>query len=126
MPVLITTAAIMALLDRTGFGASRGSFLDPGSIETRLRDLPESEPRDRALTRVRAFATRADGYESATAAALEEYAELAIDHATTADVLIAQRAESDREFEQILEDVLRLRQELLEALSSEEWNAVFG
>ena len=119
MPIVITATLVMALFGG-GKGKKRGSFLNPESIRKRVKN------NERALAIVDELEKVGRAYAQSTAASLEAYAAQAADYRSTADALIAQRRPADAAFMRALEDVIRIRQSLLGALTPEEWTKVFG
>ena len=75
MPVVATVTLISLLFD-SGSGKTRGSFLDPESIRTRIAKLPESERRARALALADEFAKIARAYQESVIPGLETYIEV--------------------------------------------------
>lgn len=125
MSVLLTIALVTSLF-RGSAGKNRGSFLNPKSIRTRLEKLPESDRRERALAMARELEKIGRAYIESVTASLNDYVAKAKQHSSTTDDLIAQRRAADAAFAQVLRDILRIRQSLLDTLSPEEWDEVFG
>ena len=124
MPVLITAAAVSRLMKTSG--DNRGSFLYPASILSRLEKLPESDRRERALGIMNDLERLGQRYVKSAKASLEAYAKEAERHSSSADSLIALRRPQDAAFARLVDDVIRIRQSLLDTLSRQEWDQVLG
>ena len=123
MPVLITITAISYLF--LG-GGSSASFLAPSALRKKLESLPEGSTRDEALAVADQIDALARAYDQATERATTTYAEDVVDHASSADSLIALLKRHDDERSEVLRRLVRLRQEMLEGLSEKEWRKVFN
>ena len=122
MPVLITITTISYLFFR---GGSSASFLAPSALRKRLEKLPADPSRDEALEIADQVDALARDYDQATERATTTYAEDVLNHASSADSLIALLKRHDEERGEVLRRLVRLRQEMLEGLSEKEWRKVF-
>jgi len=125
MPVLLTITTVAFMLSRRS-GGNRASFLDPVSLREGLEDLPEGETRERALRVADEFDRIAREYAVAAQAGLDVYEEQSARWATTATELIAELNPQDAAFARLLDDTIDVRQALLDLLTPEEWDQVFG
>ena len=125
MPVLVTATTITLILVASK-GKNRGSFLNPASVRKYLEKLPESETREQALEIADEFVRIGEEYAEAVTATLDAYAAHAAQWHTSADSLIAEMTPLDAAFARLLDEVLRVRQSLLDTLSAEEWDKVFN
>ena len=124
MPVLLTTTTI-ALILAGGEGKNRGSFLNPASVRKHLEKLPKSDTREQALETADGFVKIGKEYAETVKTALDAYAVHAAEWNVSANSLIEEMTPLDAAFEQLLNDVLRIRQSLLDTLSPKEWDKVF-
>ncbi len=124
MPVLLTATTIALLL--TGGGKNRASFLNPASVLEHLQELPASETRDRAIALASDYERFSQDYTAAATAALEAYADEASLWNASADSLIARMEPQDAAFARLLDEIIRVRQTLLDTLTPEEWDTVFA
>ena len=124
MPILVAATTITLLL--TGGGNNRASFLKPPSLLEHLQKLPESESRDRAIALASDYERFSQDYTAAATAALAAYAEEAALWNASADSLIARMEPQDAAFARLLDQVIRVRQALLDTLTPEEWDKVFA
>ena len=124
MPVLITTTTI-ALILAGGKGKNRGSFLNPASVRKYLEKLPKSETREQALEIADEFVRIGEEYAETVKTALDVYAAHAAQWNVSADSLIEKMTPLDAAFARLLNEVLRIRQSLLDTLSPDQWDKVF-
>ena len=124
MPVIATTTAITLLLVG-GKGKNRGSFLNPASVRKYLEKLPESETREQALEIADEFVRIGEAYADTVKTALDAYATHAAQWNVSADSLIEEMTPLDAAFARLLDEVLRIRQSLLDTLSPDQWDKVF-
>lgn len=122
MPVLVTLATINLLFR----GSQSASFLDPAGLAGRLEDEVErEEAREQALALARELERLAASYEESVSRGLEAYAASTRDPDARAGDLIAVLEPLDRGRQQTLEEIVRVRQALLETLTADEWDRVF-
>lgn len=124
MPVLVTIATISYLFK--GKPEDQPGFFNPAALRAQLEDLPEGPGRTEAFEIVDQLDALAREYDDATDAAMGAYIADVEKYDSTADELIADLLPSDRIRVSTLPKVISLRERLLEALSEEEWDAVFG
>jgi hypothetical protein len=91
-----------------------------------LEDLPEGETRERALGVADDFDRIARDYAAVAQASLDVYEEQSARWTTTAAELIAELKPQDAAFARLLEDTIDVRQALLDILTPEQWDQVFG
>ena len=122
MPVLVTIAAVSYL-----FGGSKdqASFLNPAGLRAKLEKLPEGSTRTRALTLTDKLDLLAKEHEDATDAVLDAYA-ADVERYTTADQLVDDFEPLDQERAKVYRELIEVRQALIDTLSLEEWDKVFG
>jgi hypothetical protein len=124
MPVLITIGAITYLFkdkpdDPVG-------FFNPSALRKRLEVLPEGPTRNEALGVMDQIDTLAQEYDDATDAAIASYITDVEQWSSTADILIEDLQPADQLRGQTLPQIIELRQQLIDALTPEEWDLVFG
>ena len=124
MPVLVTIATISYLFK--GKPEDQPGFFNPAALRAQLEALPEGPSRTEALQIMEQLDALAREYDDATDAAMGAYIADVGKYDSTADELIADLLPSDRIRVSTLPKVISLRERLLEALSEEEWDAVFG
>ena len=122
MPVLVTIAAVSYL-----FGGSKdqASFLNPAGLRAKLEKLPEGSTRTRALTLTDKLDLLAKEHEDATDATLSAYA-ADVERYTTTDQLVDDFEPLDQERAKVYRELIEVRQALIDTLSLEEWDKVFG
>ena len=125
MPVLVTATTITLIL-AAGKGKNRGSFLNPASVRKYLEKLPKSETREQALEIADEFVMIGEAYAETVKTALDAYAAHAAQWNVSADSLIEEMTPLDAAFARLLNEVLRIRQSLLDTLSPQEWDKVFN
>ena len=123
MPVLVTIATVSYL-----FGGSKdqASFLNPAGLRANLEKLPEGPARTRALALTDKLDLLAKEHEDATDAVLSAYAADVEKYTTTTDELIDDFEPLDRIRAKVYRELVDLRQALIDTLSPEEWDKVFG
>jgi hypothetical protein len=123
MPVLVTIAAVSYL-----FGGSKdqASFLNPAGLRAKFEKLPEGSARTEALALADKLDLLAKEHEDATDAALSAYAADVERYATTTDQLVDDFEPLDQERAKVYRELVELRQALIDTLSPEEWDKVFG
>ena len=123
MPVLVTIAAVSYL-----FGGSKdqASFLNPAGLRAKLEKLPEGSTRTEALVLADKLDLLAKKHEEATDATLSAYAADVERYTTTTDQLVDDFEPLDQERAKVYRELVELRQALIDTLSPEEWDQVFG
>jgi len=123
MPVLVTIAAVSYL-----FGGSKDkvSFLNPSALRAKLEKLPEGSARTESLALADKLDLLAEEHEDATDAVLHVYAADVEKYTTTTDQLVDDFEPLDRERVKVYRELIEVRQALIDKLSPEEWNKVFG
>jgi len=124
MPILVTLASIKILFK--GDADERAGFLAPVALHEKLEALPESPTRTTAL----AISDQLDGlaqtYDDATDVALSAYVIDVEKYDSTADDLIKDLQLPDQLRGATLPEVISLREQLVDVLSPEEWDQMFG
>jgi len=124
MPILITLATIKILFK--GGADEKAGFLAPVALREKLEALPESPTRTTALAISDQLDELAQKYDDATDAALSAYIADVEKYQSTADDLIKDLQLPDQLRGTTLPEVISLREKLVDALSLEEWDQVFG
>ena len=124
MPVLVTIATISYLFK--GKPEDQPGFFNPAALRAHLEALPEGPSRAEALQIMDQLDALAREYDDATDVAMGAYIADVEKYDSNADDLISDLQPSDRIRVSMLPKVISLRERLLEALSEEEWDAVFG
>lgn len=124
MPVLITISAVTYLFLRGSKGEA--GFLAPTVLREKIEKLPEGSTRMKALSVADRLDSLAREYDSATDAAMNKYVVDVEDWNSSADRLIEDMEPLDKVRWNTLSQVIRLREDLVDALSPEEWDEVFG
>ena len=123
MPVLVTLATINFLFR----GGSTIGFLDPAALRAAIEsELAESDGRNSALVLVDELERLARQYDESFTASVEAYKTESSNAGTTAADLIAKMEPWDRERRLTLQEIVRIRQSMLDVLSESEWDEVFG
>jgi hypothetical protein len=123
MPVLTTIAVVSYL-----FGGSKEevSLLNPVALRAKLMKLPEGSARTRALALTDELDLLAKQHEEATDAVLRVYAADVEKYTTTTDQLIDDFEPLDWQRAKVYRELIRVRLNLIETLSPEQWEQVFG
>jgi hypothetical protein len=123
MPVLVTIAAFGYL-----FGGSKdqASFLNPAGLRAKLEKLPEGSTRTEALVLTDKLDLLAKKHENATEATLRAYAADVERYTTTTDQLVDDFEPLDQIRTKVYRELIEVRQALIDTLSPEEWDQVFG
>jgi hypothetical protein len=124
MPILVTIATVTYLFSKGSKGEA--GFLAPAVLREKIEKLPEGSDRTKALGVADRLDTLAREYDSATDAAMSAYITDVKDRNSSADMLIEDMEPIDRVRGNTLSEVVRLREDLVDALSPEEWDEVFG
>ena len=124
MPVLITIATVSALFK--GGSKEQPGFLAPTALRAKLEELGDGPARSQALEIADQLDALARQYDDATDAAMSAYIEDVEQWSSTADELIEDLQPLDQLRGQTLQELIQLRQRLVDALSAEEWDEVFG
>ncbi len=123
MPVLITIAAVSYLF---GGSKEKTSFLDPDGLRKKIEKLPEGETRTRAISLVDRLDMLAREHNAATDAAINAYLSDVEKYETTTDQLEEDFEPLDQARTKVYRELVEVRQDLIETLSPEEWDKVFG
>ena len=123
MPVLVTLAVVSYLF---GDSKDKASFLNPTGLRAKLEKLPEGPARTRALALTDELDLLAKAHEDATDAVLSVYAADVESYTTTTDQLVDDFEPLDQERAKVYRELVELRQALIDTLSPEEWDKVFG
>jgi len=119
MPVLVTIATISYLFK--GKADDPVGFLNPAALRNKIQGsrIEALEIMDRLDTLVKQYDDATDDALGAYIADVERYD-------STADNLIEDLRPSDELRGQTLPELIRLRQRLIDTLTQEEWDQVFG
>jgi hypothetical protein len=123
VPVLATIATINFLFRS---GAEDVSFLDPEALRARCMDVIEdADTRERAVQLTGELQRLARRYEDAVTATLDAYLAESVTWESSANGLIKQLEPMDSVRVRTLQEIVRVRQSMLEMLTVEQWNLVF-
>ena len=123
MPVLVTIAAVSYLF---GGSKKKTSLLDPAGLRKKIEKMPEGESRTKALALVDRLDMLANEHNQATDAALKAYIADVENYTTRTDELIDDFEPLDRVRTNVYRELVEIRQALIDTLSPEEWEKVFG
>ena len=123
MPVLITIAAVSYLF---GGSKEKTSFLDPDGLRKKIEKLPEGETRTRAISLVDRLDMLAREHNAATDAAINAYLSDVEKYETTTDQLEKDFEPLDQARANVYQELVEVRQAMVETLSAGEWDKVFG
>ncbi len=123
MPVLTTIAVVSYLF---GGSKEKTSFLDPVGLRKKIEKLPEGENRTRALALVDRLDRLAQEHDAATDAAINAYITDVEQYETTTDQLVEDFEPLDQARANVYRELVAVRQTMVETLSAEEWDKVFG
>lgn len=126
MPVLVTIATVNALFRGSKGSKDKVSFLNPPGLRVKLEDLREGSARTRALALADRLDLLAKEYNDARDAAISAYAADVKKWATTPDQLSDDLEPLDRMRTKAYQELVEMRQALIDTLSPEEWDQVFG
>jgi hypothetical protein len=122
--VILTTLVLTNIL--FGGGSNLG-FLDPRALRDAIEgELADSDTRDSALALVDELERLARQYDESFIASVEAYKTELTNTETTAEDLIAKLEPWDHERRLTLQEIVRIRQSMLDVLSESEWDEVFG
>ena len=123
MPVLITLATINAFRP----GTESVSMLNPGILQARcLEAIENTEIREQALMLTAELHRLTQQYQKAVAESLDAYLTKSAKWDSSADDLIELLEPLDILRTQTLQDIVYMRRLMLEILTAEQWNQVFG
>ena len=125
MPVLVTIATISYLFKGKSEDQQPG-FFNPAGLRAQLEALPEGPSRAESLQIMDQLDALAREYDDATDAALRAYIADVEKYDSNADDLIVDLLPPDQIRASTLPRVIGLRERLVEVLSEEEWDEVFG
>ena len=123
MPVLVTIAAVSYLF---GGSKEKTSFLDPVGLRKKIEKLPEGENRAKAIALIDRLDRLAQEHEAATDAAINAYIADVEKYQTTTDELEEDFEPLDQARTKVYRQLIEVRQDLIDTLSAEEWDRVFG
>ena len=124
MPVVITITALLYLF--RGGSSGPPSFFCPGALRKKLgKELPRGEVRERALAVIDRLDELSFRYSEIIEQGLEDYIELTQRSDGSAKEAEALLASLDITRDQVLLDVVGVREELRAQLSEEQWDGVF-
>ena len=124
MPVLTTLATINLLFG--GRSEDQPGFLNHAALRAQLEALPEGPSRTEALEIMDRLDALAREYDDATDAAMSSYIADVEKYESNADDLILDLLPLDQVRVGTLPKVIELREQLVEALSEEDWDEVFA
>ena len=122
MPVLITIATVTLIFKGS---KDHASFLDPAALRKKIEKLPEGTTRTEALGIADRLDTLALEYDDVTDASMKAYIADVEKWDSSADKLIEDLQPSDQLRKKMLPELIRMREDLVELLSLEEWEEVF-
>lgn len=123
MPVLVTLATIHFLF---GSGSEDVSFLDPDDLRARcMDDIEDADTRDRAVKLSEELQRLMHRYENAVTKTLDAYLTESVKWESSANGLIKLLEPMDNNRAETLQEIVRLRQSMLDTLTVEQWNRVF-
>ena len=121
---MLTTLAIINLL--FGSDAEGVSFLDPDALRARyMEEIEDADTRERAVKLTEELQRLARRYEDAVSATLDAYLAESVKWESSASGLIEQLEPMDSVRTQTLQEIVRVRQSMLEILTVAQWNRVF-
>ena len=123
MPVLTTLAIINLLFSSDSEGVS---FLGPDALRARYMDeIEDADTRERAVKLTEELQRLARRYQDAVSATLDAYLAESVKWESSASGLIEQLEPMDSVRTQTLQEIVRVRQSMLEILTVAQWNRVF-
>ena len=123
MPVLATLAITNLLF---GSGSEGVSFLGPDALRARCMDeIEDADTRERAVKLTEELQRLARRYEDAVSATLDAYLAESVKWESSANGLIEQLEPMDSVRVRTLQEIVRVRQSMLEILTVAQWNRVF-
>ena len=123
MPVLATLAITNLLF---GSGSEGVSFLGPDALRARCMDeIEDADTRERAVKLTEELQRLARRYEDAVSATLDAYLAESVKWESSATGLIEQLEPMDSVRVRTLQEIVQVRQSMLEILTVAQWNRVF-
>ena len=123
MPVLATLAITNLLF---GSGSEGVSFLGPDALRARCMDeIEDADTRERAVKLTEELQRLARRYEDAVSATLDAYLAESVKWESSANGLIEQLEPMDSVRVRTLQEIVQVRQSMLEILTVAQWNRVF-
>ena len=122
MPVLVTIATVNLLFG----GSNKVSLLNPALLREKLEKLDEGDSRTKSLALVDKIETLAETYDQAKKEAIKAYMTDVSRYSTTEEELTDDFAPLDQTRKKMYHEFIAIRQELINALSVEEWDNVFS
>ena len=123
MPVLATIAAVSFLFGRS---RKKASLLDPAGLRAKIEKLPEGPSRTKAIALVDSLDRLAAEHDAATDAAIKAYITDVEKYTTSTDQLVEDFKPLDQARTRVYQELIEVRQTLIDTLSPEEWDKVFG
>ena len=123
MPVL-TTIAVISYLSKDS--DNKVSFFNPAAFRAKLEDLPKGPARSKALALADKLDRLAREHDYATELTVRAYAADLDKYSATADQLGDLIEPLDRVRARVYQEAIDVRQALINILSPEEWEQVFG
>lgn len=124
MPVLVTIAAVSYLFG--GSDKNQAGFLDPAGLRAKIEKLPQRPSRAEAIALVDRLDRLAAEHDAATDAVIEAYVADVEKYSTSTDQLVEDFKPLDQARTKVYRDLIEVRQALIDTLSPEQWNKVFG
>ena len=124
MPVLLTIATINYLFKSKPDDPA--GFLNPAALRNKIQGLPDGAARIEALEITDQLDALVKQYDDATDDAMGAYIADVERYDSTADNLLEDLRPIDELRWQTLPELIRLRQSLIDTLTQEEWDQVFG
>lgn len=123
MPVLATLAITNLLF---GSGSEGVSFLGPDALRARCMDeIEDADTRERAVKLTEELQRLARRYEDAVSATLDAYLAESVKWESSANGLIELLEPMDSVRVRTLQEIVQVRQSMLEILTVAQWNRVF-
>jgi hypothetical protein len=126
MPVLATITAVSYMFGGSKGSNDRASLLSPPLLRAKLEELPEGASRTTALALTNRLDELVKEYDDATDDAIRAYISAVEKYTTTADELVDDFKPLDRVHTKVYRELVEIRQALVDTLSAEEWEEVFG
>ncbi len=126
MPVLVTIAAVSYLFGGSEGSKDKASLLYPPLLRAKLEELPEGATRTKALALTNRLDELVKVHDDATDDAISAYIADVEKYTATADELVNDFEPLDRVRTKVYREFVEIRQALVDTLSADEWEEVFG
>ena len=126
MPVLSALTAVSYMFGGSKGPIDRASLLYPPYLRAKLEEWPEGVTRTTALALTDRLDELVKEYDDATDDAIGVYIADVEKYTTTADELVNNFEQLDRVHTEVYREMADIRQALVDMLSAEEWEEVFG